>query len=294
MEGIKSFLAGWVRFYLADGYMFIPRDGPERGMVKVSEGLPLVRFRDIVEAVIRDGGDEYRDAEVGELSRFSTEEGETAGMVTLTVRGPEGAVTERSVALVAAEERCVLVDAATTSPDSFERYRSAVRLLAETWYLGLGRERQRRFEYTPPAGWPIVGRPHAARYLHPRYPNVDVLITVFDAWPLKLSASLLINRSLVHESADESTAAGTPETVEISPGLTANVTIFSKRVLGAPRRVAHAIATDDCFAYRMHLECTPEHADAALETLRALLRSIIPLPRGQAKEASSSSGHWIE
>lgn len=247
-----DFLQGWTRYPMADGLIFVPPAGPDEGLVRVREGQPLRPFRAVIDDLVRDGGDDYRRTAIGRLRRFVTWEGESAGVVTLVVTP----IVERTVALVAGDSTCLIVDGATGRPDLFDRYRLGVRDLAASWYFGLGHARRRRFSYLPPKGWPVVARRHAATYVDPARPS-QVSITVFDAWPRGRAPAL---------------------------GQHAGDEILCKR----------AVQYDERFVYCAELETRgPPDAEAA-ETFAALVRSIATIPAASCEGASLASNHWVE
>lgn len=260
--------------------------------VRVHEGLPLRRFRDLLdELMLADG---FRLTSMGPLHRFHTEEGENAGMITLVMSAPGGEIAERTVAMIAADLTCVLVEATTLRPDLFDSTRLAVKRLAAGWTLGMAHARQRRFDYTPPRGWAVLTRPHAALYLHPDYPATDVIITVHDAWPQLRSPALLHNRSLVLDSLDERVADGPPELLALRGGLSGEVTRYGKLSEGRRVLVKRAVVTDDRFVYFARLDATCASGDDGTEAFAALVQSIEPIARPFSPEAIVSSGHWVD
>lgn len=200
MMGGVGFLRGWTRRDTADGAIFVPPGGDQGDLIRVRERLPLVRFRDLVDDIVRYGGDLTRAATVSPLERFTTDEGEHAGLVTITNLPP---AFQRTLVLLAADDHATLVDGVTHDPGRFAEHRAAVRDLARGFYLGLGALRRRRYLHRPPPAWIAVARPHAVRYLHPDYPRAGASIIVFDASPSTHERALDDYRRLMIESRDD-------------------------------------------------------------------------------------------
>src|SRR5215470_11389297 len=179
-----DFFIGWSRHPMVDGFILVPPGGLAAGPIRLREKLPLRPLRAFVDDALREGGAEAASAaHIGPLSRFMTLEGESAGQVTVVFALPGGETLERTFALVAGEDICAVIDGATARPDDFARYRQVIRDLAESYYLGLGELRRRRYDYAPPPGWEGLARPYVTVWYAPGFPRAAAFISVFDARP---------------------------------------------------------------------------------------------------------------
>jgi hypothetical protein len=289
---LSDSLRGWSRHTLADGAMFVPDDPLDGGVLRIREQLPLWRFRVLVERLLRDGGDSFRAVDIGPLVRFTTRDGEHAGLVTIALEAQDGAPAERTIACVVGDTGTTVVDGLAVSEPRFGEYRDRVRRLTETWYLGLGRLRRRRFVYAPPPGWPALVRPHVVEYLHPGYPKVPTTIVVMDACPCSDLDQQDASRVIMLESADLEPAGHAP--LELGPGLSGQVATFSSTVDGARTLQAHAFLVDGRYLYRAHLACAPGCFDAAMAPFLELMQSIEPVPEPVTRVAAHSAEHWID
>jgi len=274
-------LAGWNRRWLADGIVLAPpkRDG-ERLSVR-GNLRPLRRFASLV-----------GDAGYGELERFTTVEGEYAGIVVVT----EPAVT-RVVAMVVGDDSYALVEGRTPDPTRAEWFRDLVRTVARFYPFGLGRLRRRRFVYRPPEGWSGVQRHGSVVWIHPDYPRVPAKITVFDARPVEGFAPGAVDRLLfVDENPFATRDAQLPQTpAEARAGFAGTVVRETGRAAdGTPMAVEKTLLRDERYLYVAQLEMRIADRDECAPAFAELVRSIEPLPASELDQPARHLIHWIE
>src|SRR5262249_23644190 len=131
---IRDLLTGWRRQPIAGGMVLSP---PVEGIgkVKVTEGSPLRRMRDVVDELIAKVPPELQSSvQVGPLVRFPTHEGEHAGMLTLAIHMPRGPM-ERTLAMVVGDERYALIVGTVMAQEYFAQFREIVDLMTRSWFM---------------------------------------------------------------------------------------------------------------------------------------------------------------
>jgi hypothetical protein len=286
-----DFFAGWTRHPMADGFIFVPAEGLAAGPIRVREKLPLRRLRDHVEEAIRESGVEVaRLSTIGPLVRFTTYEGEHAGMVTIETALAGGERLERSIALVAGDDFCAIIDGATARASAFATYRDVVRQLAESHYLGLGELRRRPYEYAPPAGWQGIARPYATQWYAPGFPRVAAFISVHDARPLGWTPAEVEDRTLTLENRNVLLRA--PEPIAFG-GLAGSVWRGAGVQDGRRIHVVRARLEDARFMYLAQLNADEQAHEEAAGAFGELLASIAPIP-GRGGPPAPHLLHWLD
>ena len=289
---LRDFLSGWTRHPMADGFILVPPGGLAAGPIRLREKLPLRPLRAFVDDALREGGAEIASAaRIGPLSRFITLEGESAGQVTVVFALPGGETLERSFALVAGEDMCALIEGATARPEDFARYRQAIRDLAESYYLGLGELRRRRFEYAPPPGWEGLARPYVTVWYAPGFPRTAAFISVFEARPRAGTSVEVEDRSLSIENS--LVDARLAEPLSLPGGLEGRLERGSGVQDGKQIHVLRARVGDGRFDYLVQLNAAEDALPAARAAFDALLASIEPIPR-PAGAPSAHLLHWLD
>lgn len=289
---LRDFLGGWTRHPMADGFILVPPDGLTAGPIRIREKLPLRPLRAFVDDALREGGTEVASAaRIGPLSRFMTLEGESAGQVTVVFALPGGEALERTFALVAGDDICAVIDGATARPDDFARYRQAIRELAESYYLGLGELRRRRFDYTPPPGWEALARPYVTVWYAPGFPGTAAFISVFEARPRAGTSVEVEDRSLSIENSLVDMRV--TESLSLSGGLGGRLEQGNGVQDGKRIHVVRARLGDGRFDYIVQLNAAEDALPAARAAFDALLASIEPIPR-PAGAPSAHVLHWLD
>jgi hypothetical protein len=207
--------------------------------------------------------------EVTAVAELVTPEAEVA-----TIGGARfsiGNVERECVVAIVGDDPYMCIDGVGASAEM----RSRVMILVCQLGLGLGRQRRRPFHHEAPAGWTRQRRADSTLWLHPEQP---ARITVFDARPFIESVGEQLDRSLFLRSEEELDPAAPDQLENLDiPGLEGRLRI-TRGFIGDDRVVrAVAALADDTFLYLAHCETHDED----LAPFRALLDSIVPLPRAE-------------
>lgn len=292
IEELEAALAGWMREWTSDGLVLFPADERDQVLVRIRQELPLQRLRRCVDDYCAEAARlGFSDVEVGPLERFSTYEGEPAGTVTIAMRSAHRQATEITLALIAGDATCWLVEATAGMEARFASVRRTTRLLAELAFLGKGELRRRRYEYRPPAGWILLPHPRGAIWLHPEYPRFPARMLVFDACPVRHGVS---------EQADQMVTIQN-RLLELENGSTRPMAAGDLRgelrryrvKPGAPGALAvwEALLVDDRFVYRTELEA-PDGADEVVAALEKLASTIRPIAARRVGDEPGLLGMW--
>ena len=185
-------ISSWQRRWLADGLrLSSPQNAREWLQIRTNQ-RPLRPFSTVL-----------GDTAYGELEKFTTIEGEYAGMV---IAAEPGGV--RVIAMVVGDDSYVTIEGHSPDPLRAGWCRDLVHTLARFYPLGLGKPRRRRYLYRPPDGWQAVPRTGAVVWLNSEYPRTSGRITVFDARPLKWFAP----GARAHRSATARSSSRAPRT----------------------------------------------------------------------------------
>ncbi|HKA90438.1 MAG TPA: hypothetical protein VKE22_22405 [Haliangiales bacterium] len=285
MGELAELLAGWIRRVTPDGFAL---HGPRAGMgtVEVYARVPLRPLRRIaVELAAGATHGPRRELAFGPLAAFATAEGEHAGLVS--VRGLDGAgrPCARTIALVAGDDWGAVVDGAADDAEHDAGVARIVRLMAEACPLRLGSPRRRRYLYRPPLGWQGLARPHAVRWLHPRFPRAPVAIYVGEADPFPPAPE----RSYFLEGAPVvPTEPDRPEVEIVTPrGLRGAIRSLRGEVDGTPATVLDCRLTHDGMCYPVTCVAAGGTIGDGAPTFAALVDSIVALPPRRAGEVVS-------
>ncbi len=275
-------LARWNRRWLADGLVLVPPGGGGDGSLVIrTQQRPLRPFHQLL-----------GDASVGPLERFTTIEGEHAGIVA--VDEPAG---PRFVAMIVGDDSYVLVDARTSDRARAPWYRELVHTIARFYPLGLGKPRKRRYMYRPPAGWQAIARPGCALWLEPDYPQTSGKITVFDARPLAWFAPGAVDRFLFIDENPflEQDAGRSQIALTARPGLTGPSTRATGRGRdGTPITLIKTLLQDGRYFYAVELEARSAEWEALMPTYGSVLSSIEPVPESSIARSAQQFMHWID
>jgi hypothetical protein len=287
-----DFFADWSRHPLADGFMLVPAGGLTAGPIRVRQKVPLTPLRRIVDRALAESGRAIRTAsKIGALERLVTIEGEHAGLVTVETELAGGARLERTIALIAGDDHGAVIDAATSRPDAFARYREVVRGLASSYYLGLGELRRRRYGYTAPPGWTGVARPYVTSWYTPAFPRDAAFISVFEARARAAGRAEIDDRSLSIENRKITSVS--QSRLRLPNGLTGSLLRGGGSGDAGPIVVLRAHLEDERFIYLTELHAGEAILDSVILRYQELVYSIEPVPRPQAPPASALP-HWLE
>lgn len=279
LDRLRVLLTGFQRFATRDG---VALRSPRGSTILLEEHAPLRPLRAIVDELC--GG---RERSFGPLERFTTEEGEHAGLVTVTFATPRSRLT---VALVAAEVTATQIVATSRAAEDDALVEEAARLLARWSFLGLSERRRRRFAYRPPSGWNGVARPHVTDWLAPECPRDPTVIHVFDA-RRRPGGSEEIDRAVTMQSRSMVALPGDLAVIA-APGLRGFVRLHTGGEGGATT-LAEAVLGDTRYDYVVHLVTPTVRAQERLPILLELLWSIEAAPQARAEESPVST-IWAE
>ena len=269
-------IAGWRRSPCAGGVVLVAPDGEGRLRIRPREHQPR-RLREIVAEVASEVP--HARLELARLERFATSEAELAALAIAKLHGADRPV-HAAVAIVG-DRPFACFDALGD-----ENLCEMVRALADELGAGLGARRRRWFLYDPPTGWFGVRRGERTMWLHPAYPRVAAVATVFDARVFRNDRLEQLDRELFLRIGGTFTPiADEDRLVENHHQLTGRLRI----VHGATSTRAVAALADDRFAYFAHLQA-PDAAD--LDVFHELIASFQPLP--QVTPFGAMMGLWAD
>jgi hypothetical protein len=274
-------ISSWHRRWLADGIRLVSSQTAGEWVHIRTNQRPLRPFSRVL-----------GDAVYGELEKFTTVEGEYAGLV---ISAEPGGV--RVIAMVVGDDSYVTIEGHSPDPLRSAWFRDLVHTLARFYPLGLGHPRRRRFLYRPPAGWEAVRRTGAVLWLNSEYPKVAGRITVFDARPLKWFAPGAVDRFLY---IDENPFAHVdppraPVAVMVRAGFGGTATGISGRAAdGTPLAMAKTLLQDQQYFYAVQLDGRVSEWDSLIPVYEELVRTIEPLPSGEVERPAQQLIHWIE
>lgn len=250
---------------------------PDSVILRAPDGIGQVRIRP------RFDGD-YSDVLVGrDRIKLVTDEGELA---CAAVSRLEGRVV---VTAVAGGDPLFCIDAIGVDP-------SIVVELIRRCGSGLGPHRRRMFEYTPPTGWHGIRRESESRWLHPDYPRLRSIITVFDARPMTDTPSERRDRLLYTRMDDDRAIETSQEPKSIESSYDLHGRIRSARAVdtdGDPLTRRAAAFCDRRYLYQASQEA-PTDDFGSLRTFDTLLRSFRPLPQPTTLSTTSALSYCAD
>lgn len=274
-------ISSWNRRWLADGVRLSPPGTSGEWLHVRSNQRPLRPMSRLL-----------GDGAYGELEKFTTVEGEYAGLVVLAEQGGI-----RVVAMVLGDDSYEWIEAHTPDPLRTGWFRDLVYTIARFYPLGLGRPRRRPYLYRPPDGWQGLPRPGAVVWLNTEFPRVSGRITMFDARPLKWFAPGAVDRFLF---VDENPFARidpprAPVSVMIRAGFGGSMaTSTGQAADGMQLVLCKTILQDERYFYAAQLESTAAEWGQFSAVFDDVVRSIEPLPSGELERPASQFIHWIE
>ncbi len=189
------------------------------------------------------------------------------------------------------------IDGVTAVPARLEPMRQIMRDLAQTYSLGLGELRRRRYLYAPPSGWTGYPRGLITEWQPPAFPNDPSSIAVFPARPIRETAAGALDRAL-HELgwagfAATSDSTDALATTRFATGLVRKLTGTSG---GQDVHQHIAVLQDARFFYVCRLEGTAAALAAHRGGFVELLESIEPvaLPRRDVAPNLDVMASWVD
>lgn len=262
----NELVRGWTRTYSGDGVVLSVAQGTIHLRPRVT---PLRPIRQVLSRATPAG------ATVDGPFPLVTLEGEYGALLNVTV-GNEQATT----AVIYGDSFYALVDGRTTVPEAHAAFRSTVARLARGHSLGLGSERWRPYFYAPPDGWQPIARATSTLWLAPDCARRHATLQVFHARPARASTGTLQYRRLFEQLPREYAAqrSDEPQSIENDHQMLGQVTTQRGIVGGEPMLATTVSLSDGRMLYLARLEATIEVHDQHLPVLRALARTMRPLP----------------
>jgi hypothetical protein len=292
---LPAILATWRLTYFADGLALVPPGGRVHGGIRIRDRIrPLASAADVVEATMRELN--LPDLQVTPLERLVTSEGEDAVIARITGT-TNGAAFERTVAVLFGDDFYTQIDGVTAVPARLEPMRQIMRDLAQTYSLGLGELRRRRYFYAPPSGWTGYPRGLITEWQPPGFPNDPSSIAVFPARPIAETVAGALDRAL-HELGWGGFAAMSDSVDQLSTARFA--TGLVRKLTGTQRgQTVHqhiAVLGDSRFLYVCRLESTAQALDGHRGVFAELLDSIepVPSPRRDVAPNLDVMASWVD
>jgi hypothetical protein len=285
-------LKGWARSTTHDGVK-LASPIPDQGSIAIHQRLPLRPAAELVTDHAKRVWGARGVPDLGPAMLFTTLEGEHACLLLVRIKTADGPGLH-VVAVVFGDEHAVLIDA-IANMDYVLEMQQRVRSIAENYLLGLGEVRQRKYEYTPPAGWNGVRRATSTWWYHPGYPSEMAIIKVFDARPAAVTAPDILDRVLFVDSnivPDE--APRPPIACQTKHGLMGYLVRGTGTLGGVPVTFAAAYMTDERFAYYLRLEAHRDVYPEAVKVLSAITDTLLQVPPARIKTTTSNLIHWSE
>ncbi len=270
---------GWTVERTADGLVLCPPEGPERALFRYAEHRsPIRRAIDLVHATPVPIGFVERSASAPH--RLTTFEGEHAALITRS--GTIGAsMVELIHGYVFLDDSYAALDGIATADPAW-LVDAAEHLVRGDVHL-LGRQRRRRFVYTPPAGWQGTGGRFEARWYPLDHPRNPARILVNPALPSALG--------LVHEIVDR-LVAGAMTIVRPADELATRHGLAGEHhhLRGHGLDTHLWLLSDEHYLYSVRADAS---IGATIDAARALVDSIEPVP-GTRAPAVDSFQFWAE
>ena len=288
---------------MADGVVLIPPAGSTSGGVRIREQQrPLRPLRALINTIVDDlaGGPPQRTAlklVVSPIRRLTTSEGEHAALFTIRAALPGQPELARSVGIIVGDDSYTQIDGAASEPAATLACQEVVNFLTEHYFLGLGADRRRAFEYQPPPGWQPLRRSHGTSYYPPGYPKRAAIITAYLTRPTTISVPELTDRmvfmdALVGVQRDPEEPA---RALKLASGLAGRLS----RITGVhpiAGRVLFYQATlhDTRFTYIVDLQCTESTEHDSLQVFLDTAYSVQPIPANQTHASSGLLIQWAD
>lgn len=273
------------------GLAMYPRDGSSSTILIRTRITPLRTAPEIAKLVVEELGLETPQR-VLPPEPFATVEGEYGAFVELAGTSKDGRPIDVPLAILFGDDWYTYI-AGVASPEHAVGVRATVRELAQTYSLGLGTIRRRRYRYDAPPGWSAQTRDLVTEWQAPH----GSAICVFPARPLVETAAGAIDRAL-HELVIDGFVATGEQTVPLK---TARFASGIARFVTGKRgdQVVHhdvAVLLDERFFYVCRLETSPAKLSVDRDVFAALVESIAPLPspRPPAALDSALTASWVD
>jgi hypothetical protein len=291
-------LAGWTRTFVADGLVFTPPEGPRVASIRIRTHVrPLISADAMLDVMRAQMPPVYQLASVDPPARETTLDGEYAIALNAVATAGDNAL-QRTTAMILGDDFYDLIDAATTVKSQLAAMRQLVSELVQSYALGLGDKRRRRYFYLPPRGWAGIARPRSTVWIPPDYPNNRSSISVFETRSATLTPSAVQDRALWEDMSGSFRQDERKPTHDIvNPyGLAGRVMMLSGRYGDGPRvHVQNVALYNERHVYFVRLESDEANLDANRASLGEIVESIEPLPKPVATSSLVRwADHWAE
>jgi hypothetical protein len=280
---VMTLLAGWERVRMADGLLFRPRDGRTCAVRLWPERVPLTPLSRLTAEL----------AAVGELvgvRRLTTAEGDYGAVATARHAG-----RQQTAAWIFGSSSYAAIIGRATDPTDREPIATVVEQLARHHSFGLGSDRWRQYLYTPPAGWSGIPHGRSVAWIPDDYPRRPMQVRIFDARPLRVTASSALYRRL-YEQLPREFSATTPEPGErfvTGQGLAGvSVAFAGPGEPGERPVVLDLMLTDEHFGYLLRLETDEPGVVEGARILWQVAETVRPLP--VCEVGDDTLGHWAD
>lgn len=257
----------WRRAFSGGDAVLVLEDDPKSGWIRFSSGLtPMRAAADLFLSFGRESG----PGEIG-----VTAEGEYYAIAT-----SERNRTQRTLAVVFGDNSYSRIEAATTEPEKFELFSTAVRGFAHRTKIGLGVGRLRPYYYEPPANWVGLARHGSALWISPSCGRHYQALRVFDARPPEKHEAVRSCRFETLATEFTVTPPRGPAVYFTAHDLECRVNVFGGKLLGhkSEIRVIDGVVIDNDYLYPLRIECEPQRLEESMHVFEELVRTIVPLP----------------
>ncbi len=285
-------LTGWSR-RLAPGGVILTPPGTRAGLIRIHDREPQRSLVALIET-LRAGTPAGAELTLTESPHpLTTVEGEHAAF--LECRSQRGnQIMQRSVGVVIGDDHFTVIDGRVEDPALFHRFHELTFDLTESYCLGLGANRWRRFFYQAPRGWQGLTRVKSEAWIALEFPRNRGMITAFHARPLEPNAAAAQHRVLYENLTSDARRTTGPQ--PCPPSLSGMPGQMAEFVLGAQARndlVINRAYEDDRFVYLFRLQTDAGHADENRKVFDEVTASVQPIPRIRAR-AEAMVSHWFD
>ena len=290
-------LAGWKRHHIAGGIVLLPPAGMSKAAIQIRERVrPLRTLKALLhDAVVHLEPRRRMQATYGVAERFVNDNGDYVALGSITSR--DGAdCYEHVIAMVLADDWFAAIEGMIGDTTYAPTVRDAVRLLAKSYYTGVGELCQRPYLYTPPPGWRGVPHARSTCFYGPQHPTRPAVLHMFHARPTKLTAADSQDRLLFVESA----VIESPDPPRPAKTFTTKHGLFGEMVKQMGRDAAgrlvesyRTMLVDKRFIYLSRLDTVFDEENRALTEYVQVLEDVIPVPRAPAGR-SEAVIHWSD
>ncbi len=288
---LRKPMTGWRRSFCGGDLVLTDERGASAGTIRVTSHVTPVQpvnqiFADMLEATA--------DELVVELPAIDlSDEGEHIAFARATTPN-----LQHTIGVVFADAHYTWIEALVRDPSLYEKFGTAVRELAYSTTLGLGRGRWRRFYYEPPPGWVGVPRPRGAMWISPACPVHHQLMRVFDARPPADHES--VHGARMYETLPMEFYRQPPKgpvSYWTADDLECQVVVHTAWLPNRvePIRVLDGIIKTDDYIYPIRMECDQAKFEESAQVFERVVASFRPVPerRKVDLDVSTAVEFWV-